>query len=327
MYEKFYRLRMKPFEITPDPRFLFLSESHGEALAHLVYAINESKGFTVISGEVGTGKTTIVLALLRRLGKNIKASHIFHPKLSPTDFLNYICWDLGCKKDGAPTKGELVSSLFEYLLECNKRSERVVLIVDEAHLLDDDLFEEVRLLTNLETAQRKLLQVVLVGQPELDKKLDTPSLRQLKQRISIRYRLEPMSRRETEDYVLTRLKVAGARNTGIFDSGAMGAIYDYSRGIPRIINVVCDNALIMGYAREIKVITKDIILDVVRDLEGTKEPKRRFKFSASAFAAVVGVVMLIGVGLLFYGWYDGWFDHLRVYGESVSGYFRKRIFR
>ncbi len=171
MYNKFYGLKDKPFEITPDPRYLYLSESHREALAHLTYALNESKGFTVITGEVGTGKTTLVQMLLSRLDSHTRIAHLFNPKLGTRDFFKYICQDFGLKTDGFSTKGEFLSLLHTFLMECYARRERVVLIVDEAQTLSPALLEEVRLITNLETPKAKLLQVILLGQPELDKTL------------------------------------------------------------------------------------------------------------------------------------------------------------
>ena len=212
MYEQFYGLKEKPFEITPDPRFLYMSEQHREAYAHLTYALNESKGFTVITGEVGTGKTTLIQMLLSRLDGHTRTAHLFNPKLSTRDFLKYICNDLGLKTEGLTTKGELLTLLHSFLLECYARKERVVLIVDEAQTLSPKLLEEVRLLTNLETPKSKLLQVILMGQPELDKILADQRFRQLKQRISVRYHLKPLNRGETREYIEKRLKVAGARD-------------------------------------------------------------------------------------------------------------------
>ena len=212
MYEQFYGLKEKPFEITPDPRFLYMSEQHREAYAHLTYALNESKGFTVITGEVGTGKTTLIQMLLARLDGHTRTAHLFNPKLSTRDFLKYICHDLGLKTEGLTTKGDLLTLLHNFLLECYARKERVVLIIDEAQTLSPRLLEEVRLLTNLETPKTKLLQVILMGQPELDTILADQRFRQLKQRISVRYHLKPLNRDETKEYVEKRLKVAGARD-------------------------------------------------------------------------------------------------------------------
>ena len=211
MYEQFYGLKEKPFEITPDPRFLYMSEQHREAYAHLTYALNELKGFTVITGEVGTGKTTLIQMLLSRLDGHTRTAHLFNPKLSTRDFLKVICNDLGLKTDDLTTKGDLLTLLHSFLLECYARKERVVLIVDEAQTLSPKLLEEVRLLTNLETPKSKLLQVILMGQPELDTILADQRFRQLKQRISVRYHLKPLNRGETKEYIEKRLKVAGAR--------------------------------------------------------------------------------------------------------------------
>ncbi len=268
MYEQFYGLKQKPFEITPDPRFLYMSEQHREAYAHLTYALNESKGFTVITGEVGTGKTTLIQMLLSRLDGHTRTAHLFNPKLSTRDFLKYICNDLGLKTDGLTTKGDLLTLLHSFLLECYARKERVILIIDEAQTLSPKLLEEVRLLTNLETPKSKLLQVILMGQPELDKILADQRFRQLKQRISVRYYLKPLNRKETKEYIEKRLKVAGARDCDIFDDSAVREIHKRSSGIPRLINVLCDNALVTGFVEEKRVIDKSIIREVAKDMEG-----------------------------------------------------------
>src|SRR4030043_217602 len=209
MHTKFFGFKSKPFEITPDPKFLFLSESHKEALAHLTYAVRERKGFTVITGEVGTGKTTLVQALLSRLDGNTRTAYLFNPKLGSTDFLHYICEDLGVKGQKR-SKGQYLAHLHNFLMACYARHENVVLIIDEAHTLDPKLLEEVRLLTNLETPKGKLLQVILLGQPELDDVLNRPEFRQLKQRVSLRYYIKPLNREEMDVYIKRRLRVAGA---------------------------------------------------------------------------------------------------------------------
>ncbi len=277
MYNKFYGFKIKPFEITPDPKFLYLSENHREALAHLTYAIRERKGFTVLTGEVGTGKTTLVQTLLSRLNGNTKTAYIFNPKLGSTDFIHTICEDFGIgglKK----SKGQYLAQLHKFLMDCYARNENVVLIIDEAHTLEPKLLEEVRLLTNLETPRSKLLQVILIGQPELNDVLNNPQYRQLKQRISLRYHLHSLNERETEAFIKRRLKVSGAPNADIFTPKAIKEIYQYSKGIPRLINIVCDNALLTGYATDKKVIGPKIILEVIDHLEGGREKKKRSRF-------------------------------------------------
>jgi general secretion pathway protein A len=275
MYWKYYRFKEKPFEITPDQKFLYLSEIHQEALAHLQYAIKEGKGFTVITGEAGTGKTTLVHTLLGELDGNIKTCYIFNPILERADFLNYICDDLGIKSDGMKSRGQSLAALHNFLLNCFERNEKVFLIIDEAHSMDPDLLQEVRLLTNLETTKNKLLHVILLGQPELNKILKEPRFRPLKQRITVRYHLRPLNFQETKEYIIYRLKRAGSRNISLFDNNAIKEIYRYSKGLPRLINIVCDNALLAGFALERTRIGKPIIRDVINNLEGREGGMRK----------------------------------------------------
>jgi len=289
MYTGFYNLRERPFEITPDPRFLYLSENHREGLAHLQYAVKERRGFTVITGEVGTGKTTLVQTLLSRLDGTTRTAYLFNPKMGPNDFLQYICEDLGVK-GSIRTKREAISELHKFLLECYRRNENVVLIVDEAQNLDRQLLEEVRLLTNLETAKNKLLQVILIGQPELNDVLNDSKTRALKQRIGLRYHIKPLNRDETHEYIKVRLKRAGAIDANIFTPKAVDLIYRYSKGIPRSINIVCDNALLSGYGSDQKVIGEEIIKDVIRSLEGPETVKNR----KGLILLVLGVGLVVG---------------------------------
>jgi general secretion pathway protein A len=322
MYEQFYGLKEKPFEITPDPRFLYMSEQHREAYAHLTYALNETKGFTVITGEVGTGKTTLIQMLLARLDGHTRTAHLFNPKLSTRDFLNYICHDLGLKTEGLTTKGELLTLLHSFLLECYARKERVVLIIDEAQTLSPKLLEEVRLLTNLETPKSKLLQVILMGQPELDKILSDQRFRQLRQRISVRYHLKPLNRDETREYIEKRLKVAGARDCHLFGDGAVREIWKRSNGVPRIINVLCDNALVTGYVEEKRPIDRKIIRDVARDMDGpaaVTKPVWSYVFAS--------VVFLIVVGILFFWVREVSLGDLPSTLESAGNVFRARILK
>jgi general secretion pathway protein A len=277
MYTNFYGFRERPFEITPDPRFVYLSENHKEALAHLRYAMREGKGFSVITGDAGTGKTTLVHMLLRKLEGNIRTSYIFNPMLDRSDFLNYICDDLGIKSAGMRSRGQSLTALNNFLLDCFTRNEKVFLIIDEAQSLASALLQEVRLLTNLETARHKLLHVILLGQLELDQILNQPRFRPLKQRINVRYRMQPLKLKETKEYILYRLKRAGAENLSIFDNGAIKEIYRYSSGIPRLINIVCDNALLAGFSLEERRITKSIIRDVIGELEGSGKRKGKRK--------------------------------------------------
>jgi general secretion pathway protein A len=288
MYKQFYRLKDRPFEITPDPRFLFLSRKHKEAYAHLLYAVRAGKSFTVITGEVGTGKTTLIQAFLKEMGGKVRSVHIFYPRLTPSDLLEYICKELGLNVSEARWKN--LKSLNEFLLECFHKGERVLLIVDEAHTMSMELLEEIRLLTNLETVGAKLLNIILIGQPELEKVLDDVRLRQLKQRISLRYDLKPLDFNEMQEYISVRLKTAGHRGKPFFDQGALKKIYEYSAGIPRLINIVCDNSLLTGFFRETKTIGKDIIEDSIQDIDGKINGKR-------GWLAVVAIFIFFAAAL------------------------------
>lgn len=267
MYNRFYNLRRNPFEITPDPSFLFPTSRHNEALAVLYYGVRRRKGFVVMTGEVGTGKTLLVRSLLHLLrGKNVVYAYVFNSRLNSLDFMQYISGDLGLEIAGK-SKGELLLEFGKFLVARHQRQLSTVLVVDEAHHLSAEVLEEIRLLTNLETAQEKLLQILLIGQPELEEKLNLPELRQLKQRIALRARLEALDWEETCGYVQRRLKMAGASSQGdpIFPQETVGEIYRYSRGIPRLINTICENALITAYARQLHSVPIDIIGEVAKD--------------------------------------------------------------
>ncbi|MEQ8162598.1 MAG: AAA family ATPase [Smithellaceae bacterium] len=294
MYSKFFGLKEKPFEITPDPQFIYLSEKHEEALSHLKYAIREGKGFSVITGEAGTGKTTLVNLLLGTLGAQIRTSYIFNPILDQPDFLNYICDDFGIKSEGMKSRGQSLTALHNFLLDCFAKDEKVFLIIDEAQSLKPDLLQEVRLLTNLETSKKKLLHVILLGQPELNKTLDEPRFRPLKQRITVRYNLPPLDRKETKDYIIHRLKKAGSRNVAIFDKAAIDKIYRYSNGIPRVINIVCDNALLTAFAQGTHQVGKRIIKEVIGDLENSR---KKWKWGVVWIMVILGLIL--GAGYLF----------------------------
>jgi len=251
MYLSFFGLNEKPFAITPDPRYLFLSERHAEALAHLLYGINEAGGFVQLTGEVGTGKTTTIRSLLAQTPKNAEVALILNPRMTATEFLLTICEEIGI---GVPDSAEgslkdLVDILNDYLLKAHAGGRRVVLVVDEAQNLAPEVLEQVRLLTNLETNTQKLLQIILIGQPELRELLDRNELRQLAQRITGRYHLDPLSSDETAAYVRHRLRVAGA-TTDIFTAHALSEIYRLSGGVPRVINVIADRALLGAYTQD-----------------------------------------------------------------------------
>jgi len=295
MYRKFYGFKEKPFEITPDPTYVYMSEIHQEALSYLQYAIKEAKGFSVITGEAGTGKTTLVHKLLSNLSGGVRTCYIFNPMMDRIDFLNYICHDLGIETDHLRTRGQCMAALQQYLLGSFQNNEKVFLIIDEAQCLAPELLHEVRLLTNLETSKSKLLHVILLGQPELNKILSQPEFRPLKQRITVRYHLRPLNYKEVKEYISYRLKRAGSRNIVIFDTSALKAIYKYSQGIPRLINILCDNALLTGFSEGKNRIGKRIIKSTIADMESS--PKGIPKFIKTVFVTII-ILVIIGFVVL-----------------------------
>jgi general secretion pathway protein A len=268
MYQSFYHLRRSPFGISPEPDFFYPTPCHNEALAALYHAVREHKGFAVLTGEVGTGKTLLVRCLMELLSKNADVSYayVFNGLLSPPEFLQYIVADFGLPTTGK-NKSQLLADLSKYVVFRGTKGLTTVLIVDEAHHLSVDILEEIRLLTNLETSQEKLLQVLLVGQPELDKKLDSFELRQLKQRISHRARLKPLTLDETQGYIVRRLEIAGAHSPDqpLFPEETVATIYRYAQGIPRLINTISDNSLISAYARQMQCVTPEIVNSIAAD--------------------------------------------------------------
>ncbi|MGB7573767.1 MAG: AAA family ATPase [Thermodesulfobacteriota bacterium] len=292
MYESFYGLKENPFNVTPNPEYIYLGENHREALAQLFYGVRERKGFIVITGEVGTGKTTLIYYLLDKMnGNHTKTAFLFNPKLTVDDFIQYILKDLGVRVQGK-TKGEYLHNLHRYLLNAYQKDERVILIVDEAQGLRPELLEEIRLLSNLETSRSKLLQIVLLGQPELDKTLSQPGFRQLRQRINLRYHLPPLSEKETKEYIGKRLGIAGAR-APIFTEKAIRQIYLKSGGIPRLINIVCDNALLNGYALDQKTVDERSVKEVAKDLELKKKSLRTWILVLIVVSIAVGILLFI----------------------------------
>lgn len=268
MYESYFALTQKPFSITSNPSFLFLSKRHREALAHLTYGIRERVGFIEITGEVGTGKTTVCRALLNQLDHRTKTAFIFNSNLSESLLMQTIVEDLGIKT-AAKGKGALFSELNRFLIDQLAVGNNVVLIIDEAQNLSARLLEQVRMLSNLESENEKLLQIVLVGQPELRDKLDSPNLRQLRQRIAVRYHIEALNEEEVGQYIRHRLSLAGANGSGPeFSEGAVSAVYQYSKGIPRLINMVCNKALLTGFVQERRDISEQIIQRSISELEG-----------------------------------------------------------
>jgi general secretion pathway protein A len=276
MYKAFYGLKRNPFEITPDPSFLFPTGRHNEALAALYYGVRRHKGFVVLTGEVGTGKTLLLRCLLQALkkSKDVAYAYVFNGRLSPIEFLQYIVSDLGLPGT-SKNKGELLLQIAQYVVARSQRKLTTVLVVDEAHHLSTEILEEIRLLTNLETEDEKLLQILLVGQPELDDKLDSANLRQLKQRIALRSHLLPLDSNETKGYILRRLQLAGCTYpSALFPPETIAAVYQHSKGLPRLINTVCENALIAGYSRQMRSVSPDIVDDIARDFRlGVQTPQ------------------------------------------------------
>jgi general secretion pathway protein A len=266
MYADFYGFREPPFSLTPDPRFLFMSGRHREAYNHLLYGIRERKGFIQLTGEVGAGKTTLCRKLLADLGPEVRTALILNPCLTAPQLLRAILTELGLPAPRA--RVECLEVLNRFLLDRLAAGEEVVLLIDEAQDLSRELLEQVRLLSNLETDQRKLLQIVLVGQPELRALLDTPGLRQLRQRITVRYHLAPLTPAETARYIHFRIQVAGGDSRPTFNRWALAGIFRYSRGVPRLINAVCDKALLCGYVLGTDRLLGRHVRRAVRELEG-----------------------------------------------------------
>jgi general secretion pathway protein A len=266
MYLTYYGLVRSPFEMTPDPASLYLGEAHREGLATLIYGVRSRKGFVLLTGEVGTGKTTLLHALLAQLDASTASAFIFNPRLEPLDFFRMLFDEFGIEQS-CKTKADYLLELNRFLIGRLERNQATLLIVDEAQNLSREMLEEIRLLSNLETPTSKLLQIMLVGQPELAEMLAKPDLRQLRQRIVLRHSLRPFDATETVAYVEERLRLAGYTGKGLFDKRALAELYETSGGIPRLLNVLCDGALLVGYARELDTLSRDVIQEVARDLE------------------------------------------------------------
>jgi general secretion pathway protein A len=279
LYQRHFGLAQAPFNITPDPSFLYLSASHREGLAQLSYGIRARKGFVVLTGEVGTGKTTLIHALLNDLNGSAQTALIFSTIVSPADLLRSVCEEFGLVEPKRPLQDihDYLVSLNEFLLESYRKGDNCALIIDESQNLSAEVLESIRLLSNFETSKDKLLQILLVGQPELAVRLNSTELRQLKQRVMLRHHLRVLSLQECCEYVSNRLKVAGADRT-IFTPSSLESVYSYSGGIPRIVNVLCDNALLTGYALGKKEIDTEIIREVAEDLNiATNVEARRLR--------------------------------------------------
>ncbi len=272
MYKDFFGLHADPFSVNPDPRYLFLTPHTEEALACLTYGIQSRKGFVLLTGEVGTGKTTLINKFLEWLRvQKVTTAFVFNSRMDVPQFLDYMMADFGIPCD-SESKSQIVLRLYNWLLERYRAGETAVLIVDEAQNLSDEVLEEIRLLTNLETATEKLLQVVLVGQPELEQKLKQPQLRQLRQRLTLRAKTHALTLEETRAYVQQRLRIAGAEEQEIFQQKSLDAVFRHSLGIPRVINLICEHCLVNAFVDQQKVIGPEIVDAVARDFELDNTP-------------------------------------------------------
>lgn len=293
MYEAYFGLRDTPFSITPNPRYMFMSQRHAEALAHLQYGVASGGGFIQLTGEVGTGKTMLVRCMLEELPAGVDVALIINPALDGADFLRAICDELQLPRDGEQSSHALMQKLNRHLLESHAAGRRTVLIVDEAQALPPGTLEQIRLLTNLETESTKLLQILLVGQPELRDTLARNDLRQLAQRITGRYHLPPLSRPELERYIRHRLAVAGAPGR-IFTPAAVRAVHRASQGIPRLANVLCDRALLGAYTREQRRVSAGLIRDAGRQLAHPRAPRPRARWLWPALALLPAIAVAAG---------------------------------
>src|ERR671937_2453280 len=299
MYLNFYGLREHPFSPTPDPKFLFQSARHREALAQLIYGVRERKGFIVLTGEIGTGKTTLLRTLLERLDASTPVAYVHNSALGIEGLLEYVLQDWGVKST-ATSHAQRLCELNEYLIDQHRKGGSPVLVIDEAQNLSVETLEAVRLLSNFETTSQKLMQILLVGQPELRDKLDLPELRQLKQRIGLRCHIAPLSAEETRLYIRHRLRIAGATDAGIFTDAAVQHITEYSRGVPRVINIVCDHCLLSGYADSKRRIEAGIVREAIEYLEEGERREWKLRRGVSlvpsqgaVWAARSGVALLV----------------------------------
>jgi general secretion pathway protein A len=269
MYLQYYNLKESPFNITPDPRFLYFTPHHREAYDHLIYGIRNRKGFIELTGEVGSGKTTLCRAVLANLGSDVQTALILNPSLTETQLLRAMLNDFGLHLKGRD-RLSYIEELNRFLLDMNREGTNVALVIDEAQDLSPQVMEQVRLLSNLETDQQKLIQIVLCGQPELQKRLARPDLRQLRQRITVRYHIPPLTEEDTLMYIMHRLWVAGSDGGVAFEPGAVREVHRYAKGIPRMVNAVCDNALLAGYVARVRTINPRCVRRAIEQLEGCR---------------------------------------------------------
>ena len=305
MYQNFYNLSHRPFDLTPTPRHLYLGETHKEALALLTYGVTEQKGFVLLTGEVGTGKTTMVKSLLANLDDTVRCVYISNPRLSPTEFMEYL--SLSIFDNGKPlaSKAQFLVRFEKFLKESEGTRQNFVLIIDEAQNISDDMLEDIRLLSNMEDGDRNLISIFLVGQPELNQKLSQSQCRPVYQRISMRYHIQALNKDDTREYVNTRLETAGSeRAVGLFTPGALTALHKYSGGYPRMINVLADNALLLGYSQGSEKITASMVKEAYKDTQideqatgQTEKPNRKAFFMNLTAAIIAALLALSAIGL------------------------------
>ncbi len=312
MYNAFFGFREKPFKLVPNPDYLYLSKSHEDALAHLTYAVDQGDGFVVIVGEVGTGKTTLCRNFLEQLDNQTESAYIFNPRLDSTQLMSSICGEFGIKTSGQRDIKELLDKLNTYLIAQHRLDRKVVLLIDEAQGLSVESLEMVRLISNLETTRSKLLQIILVGQPELEQKLGSHQLRQLAQRISLNCQLQPLTASETDGYIRHRVSVAAARPTEIFSPGACRRAFEYSGGVPRLINIVCDRALLAAYSQNKPTIDGSLMQSVVAELD--RRGGRQVEASKmSPRMILLTAVIVVVLAVLFWGYHSGMLADLLSY--------------
>ena len=301
MYASFFGLKETPFNLTPDTRYLYLSRQHRDALNYLIYGIHERKGFIVLTGGIGTGKTTICRALMAHLDESVDTALIFNSFMSDLEILETAAREFKLSLNGQKgTTKDYIDVLSEFLLANFSAGRTSVLMIDEAQNLSHSALEQIRMISNLETEREKLIQIVLVGQPELSRLLDSPSLRQLNERITVRYNLKPLERPDVRDYIAHRLSVAGGKEALKFSEGAFRQIYRYSRGVPRRINAICDRAILIAYAKATRQVKRQTVRSALRDMQGLESQEGQFKTIAFTVILTMLITAVVIAGIYYY---------------------------